>query len=366
MLKFQIKNYDEFRQIFGTRRSAIGTIRNKVLLDFWKSQFLLENFEDGECSSVIKNVADLYLLVLEDLQIHSILNGSPFRIKCNQVDLKIQSAKYATPALGCVDFNNPKNIMYLDKEHVGRDGRPKLSSMGAGRFFRKLSEEHKQNIPESLVTFCSEEFQRRWESDAKSILVEYKLVVDKSFSSIYSSKYLQGKVGSCMTDKNYWSFYNDSVDASAAYLVGPSGKIYSRCVIFHHVKTEDGVLHNYADRQYAVDGSEILKTILVNKLIAGGYIDIYKQIGAGAGDSHCIIDVKTGGKLSNTRVSIPCWIKHGDKLSYMDTFKCFNPTTGIAANYEMNGYLNDFSMTSGVYRGDDSHFTKNPYTPWSY
>ena len=48
MLKFQIKNYDEFRQIFGTRRSAIGTIRNKVLLDFWKSQFMLENFEDNK------------------------------------------------------------------------------------------------------------------------------------------------------------------------------------------------------------------------------------------------------------------------------------------------------------------------------
>ena len=59
MLGVQIKDYDEFRDIFGTCRSSRGSITNKILLSFWMHRYLI----DKVCNKVLlieNNKATLY------------------------------------------------------------------------------------------------------------------------------------------------------------------------------------------------------------------------------------------------------------------------------------------------------------------
>lgn len=346
-----MKNYDEFRSIFGTRRSPCGCIRNKVLLAFWKYRFLID--KDGRATA-IRTMQDLYNLAMENMQVHSVRNGSTFKIKGDKVAYNIQSAKFRTPSGGCIDFINPGNIKYLDLEHTDREGKPKLCTMGAGRFLRKLIEEHKPRIPEQVITYLSEEFQRLWEGDVQTQLSGYTLVVDKHFDYIYSSAKLAGEFNSCMNDKNVYSFYNNSVNASAAYLV-KNDRIYARCVVFHGVRTSDGKEHNYAERQYAKDQSDLLKTILVSMLYKQGYIDLYKCIGAGCHDVKNIIDAKTGNPLKDPRLQTKCWVRHGEVYSFLDTFKYYYPAKAIIANFEVDGAgtCYDLDHTFKIYEGEN-------------
>ena len=66
MLKLKLKNYEEFKSIFGTRNSARGCIYNKILLSFWMHRFKVD--KDGRATS-IRNMDDLYKLVEEQLGI---------------------------------------------------------------------------------------------------------------------------------------------------------------------------------------------------------------------------------------------------------------------------------------------------------
>ena len=354
MLKIQIKNYDEFREIFGTRCSPRGCIQNKVLLAFWKYRFAIDG--DGR-SSQIRSMQELYNLVMNGLAQHPLANAiETFAIKGDKIKYNIQSARYQVPQGGCIDYNKPGNIKYIDTTHCDRNGNGKLCSMGAGRFLRKLIEEHKPRIPEAVITYCSEELQRLWEGDISSMVSGYELVVDKHFDYIYSRDWLENfnSFGSCMTGKGQWEFYRDCVDASAAYLK-KNGKIHARCIIYHDVKTTDGKLHNYAERQYACGGSELLKTLLINKLVDGGYIDLYKVIGAGCRDITRVVEAKTGMLLTDSRMTTTCTLRNGQIRSFLDTFKYFFPAVGILANYHASsGEVHEMDHTTSYYEGSDS------------
>lgn len=354
MLKIQIKNYDEFREIFGTRCSSRGCIQNKVLLAFWKYRFPLDG--DGRATSV-RTMQDLYNLVISGLSQHPLEgHARPFAIIGGSVNISIVSSKFKTPSGGCIDWANPGNIRYTDTTRVDRQGNAKLCSMGAGKFLRKLIDEHKPRIPESVITYCSEEFQRVWEGEISKMVSGYELVVDKHFDYIYSTEHLfEGSTfSSCMNNKHQWSFYLNFVNASAAYLV-KEGAIYARCIIYHDVKTIDGKLHNYAERQYAHNGSELLKTLLINKLIDAGHIDLYKVIGAGCRAVTSIVDAKTGVMLKDPRVSTRCTLTTGGTKAFLDTFKYYYPEKATLTNYALPGNYQHFDMdhTASTYEGPD-------------
>ncbi len=82
-----------------------------------------------------------------------------------------------------------------------------------------------------------------------------------------------------MTDKDYYYFYMDSVNASAAYLTDEDDMVIARCIIYNEVKDQDGNKWRLAERQYASDENDILKRALIDALIKGGYIDGYKKVG---------------------------------------------------------------------------------------
>ncbi len=54
-----------------------------------------------------------------------------------------------------------------------------------------------------------------------------------------------------MVDKEQHSFYENAVNASAAYLENEEGKIIARCIIFNEVKDQDGKIWRLAERQYS-------------------------------------------------------------------------------------------------------------------
>ena len=350
MLEFRLDGYDEFRNLFGTRRNG-GRLKNKILLDFWKYRFNCEGERPFCDSTSIKSLKALYDLVINYLTKNSpIKEGeypNEFVIQGYQSIYRFRSFKYKVPSSGCIDFKNYGNICYLDTEHTDRDGNAKLCSMGAGRMIRKIIAEYKLKLPESTITFVSEEFQRAWQSDIETQLNSYKLVVDKSFELIYTRSAIAGDCHSCMVNKGFHEFYNKSVDASAAYLV-KDGLIHARCIIFHNVVDEQGNKHNLIERQYSGDtNSEQTKAIFVNMLIQNGYGDLFKKVGAGASDAQAIVDVKTDKLMANPNLGIPCNIDVGGKIPYLDTFKYYYPDKHMAYNYVRSGRYYVLTKTDG-------------------
>lgn len=145
----------------------------------------------------------------------------------------------------------------------------------------------------------------------------------EDFEKIYSSdSYSCSSFNSCMEDKDYHSFYSDFVDASACWLENAEGEIIARCIRYNQVKNKNNsAVVRLAERQYGE--SEEAKKMLIDKLIAGDYIDGYKKLGAGCGDVTAFVDVN--GEPLKDRFSL--WIKlfqfdgYNDTVSYQDSFK---------------------------------------------
>lgn len=168
-------------------------------------------------------------------------------------------------------------------------------------------------------------------------LPKNKLFVNKDFERIYSSDCCEGDFDSCMVDKEQHSFYENAVNASAAYLENEEGKIIARCIIFNEVKDQDGKIWRLAERQYSSEGNEILKRALIDTLIKGKYIDGYKRIGASCNEPNAFVNVD-GNSLSGKRFTIDCDLGWDETLSYQDSFKWYNMAKRIADNYG-NGEL---------------------------
>lgn len=346
MLGVQIKDYDEFRDIFGTCRSSRGSITNKILLSFWMHRYLID--KDFRATQ-IKDMRSLFNLVMDSIQ-SSTHHRYTLNLSLGDFKFSTTSDSFSSAKISC-DLRNLKNISYVDHDH-----QDKMYSMGAGKLFRKLLKEHGARLNESVITYCSEEFQRLWDAAINKLYSGYVLHVDQHFNKIYKSSYLKDSFGSCMVDKGYHTFYANNVKASAAYLT-KDDKIYARCVVFHDVYTRDGVKHNYAERQYATNGDDTLKTLLIQELINRGVIDIYKTIGAGCRSITSIVD-KNGVTLKDPYIYTKCNIKHGDTKSFQDTFKYFFPQEGVLANYaKYSSQSYEFDHTSGTYGGEDSSMT---------
>ena len=166
-----------------------------------------------------------------------------------------------------------------------------------------------------------------------------------------------GDFHSCMDYDNdgeeHYLFYENAVDAKAACLRNGEGEIIARCVIFTKVEDETGKVWRLAERQYATDGNELYKRLLVQKLIKCGYIDGYKTVGAGCHDAQSFVD-NEGHSLNDKCFSIRCDLDYGDILSYQDSFKWYSYDDNTAYNTSSGGYDYDLSSTDLYFeRGDE-------------
>ena len=278
---------------------------------------------------------------------------------CKLNGILYRSSKYKTDdSCGvCLD-GDAKCIRYINTESG------KVYKMKAGKFIRHIIEENPQTniLPEAAKVYFCEEFTRNWLAYAAGKCTgEYKLNVDDNFADIYNSDRCPGNFGSCMVDDGFFRFYENSVTAKAAYLTNAADEITARCILFTEVTDQEtGEVVRLAERQYSKNGDDVLKKLLVDKLIQAGEIDGYKKIGAGCGDSTAFVS-NTGEDWSNRKFKIKCYLEPGDVLSYQDSFKYFNYSGQEADNW--SGCGDDLSETSGTYNGGTYCEHRDEYYP---
>lgn len=368
MLYYNFKNYEEFKELFGKQEHGNGvkSRKNKILLAAYKDKQLFRNHVDtimtnGDQTKDIlshKSLISVRRMLMETLMQTGLghnylsLNGRVFRSPLYETD----------DHNGICEDGTLNAIRYVNTE----SGR--VFKMKAGKMFNHLMENSNlRYLPEQLQRWLSEEFVADWiaYTTANSV-TGYELHVDDNFSDIYDGDCLRGDFCSCMVDNDQWSFYCDAVKANAAYLTDEDDIIVARCIIFTDVKDQDGTPWRLAERQYSTDCDDVLKRILVDKLIQGGHIDGYKKIGAGCSDCRAFVD-NEGNSLSDRYFSIVCNLSSGDTISYQDSFKWFDPDCNKAYNY-YNGRV-DLSTTDetvhfgGVYSSwHDEYYDEDDVT----
>lgn len=67
------------------------------------------------------------------------------------------------------------------------------------------------------------------------------------------------------------------------------------------------------------DQDDVLKQILVDKLIRAGEIDGYKRVGASCRDNKNFVR-NNGESMRDLKLHIDCCLEHGDVLSFLDSF----------------------------------------------
>ena len=356
------KNYEEFQEIFGVRVFDGRKARNnKILLSLLKDKKLFRaSVKSGDLSLFAqKNLVDL-----KNLLIHKLYNsGAKSKKLTHRITLLGQtyySDKYSLDALnGICEDGTPNAVRYVNHE----SGR--VFKMKCGKFMKALIECTKfgKTLPESIVIWLCEEFNRDWQSHVIGKLPKNKLYVNDNFADIYDSSRLKGykedsdSFVSCMVNKGLHSFYKDSVNAKAAYLEDENGMIIARCIIFTEVFDEDGNRYRYAERQYSVGCNDVYKQALVDALIKAGEIDCYKKVGASCHDSTAIVDIH-GNSLSNKRFHIDCDLDWEDSLSYQDTFKWYSMCRREADNHGYGDYQLD--VTEGSLADADNDDDDDP------
>lgn len=367
-------NYAEFCEKFGVTEHGNGvkSRRNKILLANLKNRELLHKVASArECwsqSGRYTDDAEHYFVRwrchYEDTRLRKLLFSSSLdELRLSVANLisqygdgnghllagkfYIRSTKYEIDDMGgiCEDGDS-RSVRYRNLEN-GR-----IFKMRAGKFMRSIIE----GVPsldailsEQVKIWYCEEFAEAWKAYAATqIGDDYELVVDDDFSAIYSSYNLEGNFQSCMTNNGYWSFYRDSVTARAASL-RKDGRIHARCVIYDDVRTNDGKVLRLAERQYATDGNETLKRMLVLKLIDAGEIDGYKKVGADCSDARAFVN-NNGDPIEGT-LWIPCNLDFGDTVSYQDSFKWYDMDSRSAYNRCCQGDDYDLAVTCGELEG---------------
>lgn len=335
-------NYDEFKNIFGMHEHGNGakSRKNKILLACLKDRtFFHYCVEFGKDNKDYSN--PLSYTTMDELKSFAksrLKDQTGYRFFLDGWSLS--SIDYKLDNLGglCEDGDS-RAIRYVNIE------RDRVFKMKAGKFLTHIIEEHEETrrFPEQLKRWLGEEFSREWQAYAteklSSIVKEYTLHVDKDFEKIYNAygDCEQG-FGSCMSGGEHAKFYENSIDASAAYLTNAGGKIVARCIVYNDVTDVDtGDTYRLAERQYAKDGDNVLKQLLVNALIREGYIDGYKKVGVGCHDNRAYVS-NDGDDWSGKRFSIDNTVGVNDAISYQDSFVYLSIDNETAYNYEPSQY----------------------------
>ncbi len=324
MLYYDFQDYAGFKERFGIIRHDNGqkSRRNKILLAFIKQpQLLRDAVRTGDSTLInIPDMATLKQVVWEKIQLSG-MNDLDLSYRVEVMDKVLYSRKYETDLMkGVCEDSDCRSIRYINHELSGRIYKKK-----AGRLLMELilETEYGQTLPEQVRLWICEEFCQDWETFTRGLLPQDTVLrVNKEFKKIYSSSDFDGSPGSCMMDRGLHSFYADAVDASAAYLENSEGKVIARCIIFNTVHDADepeGKTWRLAERQYATDGSEILKRCLVDALVRGGHIDGYKKPGADCHALNAFVDINENS-LGDKRFYVDCNLGGDDPLSWQDSF----------------------------------------------
>ena len=374
-----VKNYEEFKELF-VRED--GTRKNGILLAFHLNRKLITLLrKEGVCTADIKSMPALKTAMLDFLSFGTIAEGSEvpptlaeyilksgywakkYRVKLMKYEFC--SNIYATDEAEGLCFDGDfRQVRYLKETEEGQ----KAYKMKASKLFHRLVDEHPlgEIVGEKIRLWLDEEIQRDWEAYTNSTIGDdkYKLFVDDDFRAIYSRDECKGNFHSCMAysgepddnDDCHTEFYEEYVKAKAAYLKDNDDKIVARCIVFTEVHDDEtGEVLRLAERQYSTEGSELLKRLLVQRLINGGYIDGYKAVGADCSSSRRFLS-NDGDDWSGRRFSIECTARPGDIASYQDSFKWLVLDDERAYNYSVGDAL-DLSTTNQYLNGeyDDYH-----------
>lgn len=365
------KNYDEFKQLFGVVKHGNGVVsrKNKILLACLKDRKLFHwwlGFKEW-CDRTGNKC--LY----ED---HDYLRAT------NMDDLKA----FAKHMVSCLVYNDPDNEDTLYQIYFGNDfpyalysttlsldslngictdgdsksiryeniERGRIFKMKTGKFITRCIEEcriPREYMPEQLKRWIGEEFARDWQVYAEQrVSNDYTLHVDDDFEAIYDSGRCLGDFGSCMTDKGHHTFYRDAIKAKAAYITDKDDMIVARCIVYTDVWDENNNHYRLAERQYSSGQDDVLKQILVDKLIKAGEIDGYKRVGASCRDNKNFVR-NNGESMRELKLHIECCLEHGDVLSFQDSFvyydynddRSYNDSS-VSYDYELDSTNENFEL----------------------
>lgn len=357
------KNYEEFKEIFAVREMEDGrkVRRNKILLACLKDRKLL-HWWLAEREAYCPNggsipAAEDYLCATEMGTLKNfikefILSLSPRTDKLpinliRLMDYNMSSAIYAIDNGGLCEDGDSTAVRYKNMEMDG-----KVFKMKAGKFISKIMEESciHDIIPEQMKRWISEEFAVEWQVYAAKKLEDGKftLHVNDDFWRIYDSNLCEGDFGSCMTDENQYEFYENAINAKAAYITNVNDMIVARCIVYQDVRDENGKHYRLAERQYSTNQDNVLKQTLVNKLIEAGEIDGYKRVGVDCHNNRGFV-ANDGSSMSNLRLRIECHLEAGDTLSYQDSFVYYSD--GTAYNFEPAHYADRLDKTNSTFQG---------------
>lgn len=350
MLLYNIRNYDDFQNLFGmeVHGNGVKSRANKILLNHLKSRSLIHWCREHDDYTLLRlrNMADLKKTVLVCIQEQGKQDPTlPHKVVL--IGKTYWSGKYRTDEQDgiCEDFDK-KSVRYINIER-NRDFK-----MKAGKFFSAILQETAlgQALSESTRVYLSEEFASDWQTYTFGRTPEVTLHVDNDFEKIYDEYYCKAFNGcSCMVGRDRHSFYEDSVEAKAAYITDKEGFVLARAILYTEVTDQDGKKWRLLERQYARESNEVLKRTLIDLLIKGNYIDAYKQVGAGCGDARAFVDLE-GNSLSHMKFSISCELGTCDVLSYQDSFKWYNYDRNVANNY--SEAYHDYTLDTTDYNLD--------------
>ena len=365
MLFYNFGDYEGFKERFGLRDCGNGekSRRNKILLAYVKSPRLLHR--------AVKDMDYLWEINIPTMNVlweslksqlyersYHYAGGTRWAV-CGVVfyTKKFERDDYD----GLCEDGDARAIRYVNSENS------RVFKMKAGKFMRKVCEECglAELWPEQVLVWFCEEFAGKWQSYATGRLPGYELHVDDSegaFRRIYDQRSQVGDFHSCMNNNNVHMFYSYSVDAKAAWLENDDGNIVARCVIFTQVEDCDtGEILRLAERQYSSDCSDLLKRVLVDKLIDAGEIDGYKRVGADCHNARAFVS-NEGVDWSNRDFKIKCQLDYDSPLSYQDSFKWWDECAQVAYNCDSYGYDEMLDTTEGRLEGSNYDDWNNEYT----
>ena len=331
MINYPFRNQAEFNEIFGLRTTGDGKLvrRNKILLAMIKNRECHKTFSWLKDTKTTSKIFEYLLRDLSnkscecdcDKNVAILVNGNFYRFYNTDYNMDERG--------GICEDCDTTSYRYI------KDGR--IYKMKIGKLFSKVlaDNSHWTILPEQVKVFFLEEITKEWKSQNEDLGNRYTLCVNKRFDSIYSSRCCLGDFHSCMTGKGRESFYEKCIKAHAAYIRDAVNNdlIVARCVIYDEVFGYGENPLRLAERQYSHSGRDFLKSILIQKLIAGGYIDGYKKIGVDCHANNAFL-LNDGTDISDAKLWIentldPC----SDVLSYQDSFIHYDSYNNRAYNY---------------------------------
>ena len=266
MLIFNIRDYDDFKYLFGleSHGNGVKSRKNKILLQHIKNPALIRYCREHNDFSLlhIRNMADLKRLVLDAIQ-ESGRQDTSLQNKVILIGKTYWSSQYRTDEKEglCEDFDK-KAVRYINvkTEHPYK--------MKAGKFITAIIRETAlgQILSEQVINWLSEEFSADWQTYTFGQTPDVVLHVDDNFAKIYSDHWCRDFNGcSCMVGRDHHSFYEDAVEAKAAYITDKEGYVLARAIIFTDAIDQYGKKWRLLERQYAKESNEVLKRTFSSK-----------------------------------------------------------------------------------------------------